>query len=298
MARAPRTRGWTGAPDPGAGAEGESPAHAGMDRSGSRPRADPPREPRARGDGPYAGGWHSRSLVRAPRTRGWTVADDLPRGVGHESPAHAGMDPGLCPFSHAMSREPRARGDGPDASVAWVEDATRAPRTRGWTGCFFGGGGHPVESPAHAGMDRTCPALPRTNSREPRARGDGPNRPRPDVPWPVRAPRTRGWTFRCGPAHASLPESPAHAGMDRRPGCNGAGPGREPRARGDGPITRLETRQWKRRAPRTRGWTAVRVRALRRRCESPAHAGMDRRWCRARPNLRWRAPRTRGWTGS
>ena len=133
---------------------------------------------------------------------------------------------------------------------------SRAPRTRGWTDLKPRGGRPRVESPAHAGMDRE-PA-------------------RDATPGGLRAPRTRGWT-RLEFFFGGVPrESPAHAGMDRPLGPATDQAAREPRARGDGPLTARARGVWATRAPRTRGWTERTVAQSLLDGESPAHAGMDR----------------------
>ncbi len=176
-----------------------------------------PRVPRARGDGPS-----------------WLVFGS---GVEHVFPAHAGMDRSPSAAGPTGSRVPRARGDGP-YDLTGFRDAH---------GVF----------PAHAGMDRlgqsenrimnSC--SPRTRgwtdggmtmqimvSSVPRARGDGPAKPKTEVKEPV--------VF------------PAHAGMDRDVRRLQSVRRRVPRARGDGPLS----------IPR-----GTKPRAV-----FPAHAGMDR----------------------
>jgi len=111
-------------------------------------------------------------------------------------------------------------------------------------------------------------------------------------------------------------DCPAHAGMDPTaafavvilPGL--------PRARGDGPATKLMAMGERPTAPRTRGWTLLLSSQEGCAYDCPAHAGMDPASCqrlvicfrlpRARgdgPASRrrpagpgWTAPRTRGWT--
>src|SRR5699024_526251 len=111
----------------------------------------------------------------------------------------------------------------------------RAPRTRGWTDGTGADYVRGVESPAHAGMDRSPTRRSVKSSREPRARGDGPVAVEHDPSFPARAPRTRGWTVAVGLVGGQLGESPAHAGMDRMCQLVVSWSHREPRARGDGP---------------------------------------------------------------
>src|SRR5699024_6353533 len=138
-----------------------------------------------------------------------------------------------------------------------------------------------VESPAHAGMDRSPTRRSGKSSREPRARGDGPVAVEHDPSFPARAPRTRGWTVAVGLVGGQLGESPAHAGRDRMCELVVSWSHREPRARGGGPGYGNDRAYWRERAPRTRGGTGVWERSCVLARESPAHAGMDR--CLAPP---------------
>src|SRR5699024_1906543 len=108
-----------------------------------------------------------------------------------------------------------ARGDGPDRHDSVARLAERAPRTRGWTAPLEVTATVDNESPAHAGMDRSGAGGRAPPAREPRARGDGPQVRRARGENVVRAPRTRGWTGVATRANTPLPESRAHAGMDR-----------------------------------------------------------------------------------
>ncbi len=165
-------------------------------------------------------------------------------------------------------------------------------------------------------MDRSRTTARRAGIRLPRARGDGPTLAPGSAIYAVTPPRTRGWTALVGRGRVGVGDSPAHAGMDPRPGRRRSRRPRLPRARGDGPG-RADARSRARSAPpRTRGWTdRPDVEELADE-GSPAHAGMDprptptpappRRLPRARgdgpgPFLglgrgRGAPPRTRGWT--
>ncbi len=214
----PRTRGWTGGQrTDGLGGVG-SPAHAGMDRSAGCTALRPGRLPRARGDGPRRCRLlHPRPLA-PPRTRGWTRVEVLQRASLLGSPAHAGMDRDVQAGTPPPARLPRARGDGPRRAGAGDGHRQAPPRTRGWTGGRPAARGPAVGSPAHAGMDRVGRAASSADGRLPRARGDGPwisagsaaNAPTP--------PRTRGWTGAPEQPVVRDADSPAHAGMDPKPG--------------------------------------------------------------------------------
>src|SRR5699024_6193762 len=110
--------------------------------------------------------------LRAPRTRGWTVAQLQKPADTRESPAHAGMDLRAVHRSWCRCGEPRARGDGPTTIHTDPPSTLRAPRTRGWTAIPAPHRRPRGESPAHAGMDRPHEvprAVPRP--RGPRTRG-------------------------------------------------------------------------------------------------------------------------------
>ena len=284
----------------------------------SMPRASP----HTRGWTPVAlasSGQSGRGEVASPHTRGWTreVAD---APCGHAAggfPAHAGMDP--LSWSKTSSRRarawlPRTRGDGPDATrrttmLPWL------PRTRGdgprSQSKRRGRTRHVSQGfPAHAGMDPTSIGFPahagmtpdtrhRQESRLPRTRGDGPGSSR-RVTGDRASPHTRGWTpVACRSLSMQHRGFPAHAGMDP---ARKTAPDRSGEA---SPHTRGWTLSWSHRrglsdaaSPHTRGWTlrSGPVRAGRRRCGFPAHAGMDPRAAAASSACRRASPHTRGWT--
>ena len=150
----------------------------------------------------------------------------------------------------------------------------------------------------------------------PRARGDGPfcNKPS-SLPIPV-SPRTRGWTPKSYHRLSTCSGFPAHAGMDPKSVCVGWPGQRFPRARGDGPDSRVGITPLPQVSPRTRGWTLSSRPPSPHNAGFPAHAGMDpchppdrrpdARFPRARgdgpiliPPIRSScvvSPRTRGWT--
>ena len=109
------------------------------------------------------------------------------------------------------------------------------PRSRGWTRRSVNLPTHEHASPALAGMDLSSHRSTLTESRFPRARGDGPG-PRYCASELSRLPpRSRGWTRRAPVVPDGYPASPALAGMDRRQvGVVAVFEG-FPRARGDGP---------------------------------------------------------------
>ncbi len=111
----PHTRGWTHANKERLVEEAGFPAHAGMDRAGTRGRCARARIPRTRGDGPLSGVCVLPDGSDSPHTRGWTsiTADSASPTWGF--PAHAGMDPLAVTRADRPRRIPRTRGDGPVA---------------------------------------------------------------------------------------------------------------------------------------------------------------------------------------
>lgn len=85
------------------------------------------------GDGPAEKAARDEMVRCAPRTRGWTLVQELGFLRGLVFPA---------------------RGDGPPRRVSPVAVLTSAPRARGWTGWQPRHDGHRKLCPAVAGMDR------------------------------------------------------------------------------------------------------------------------------------------------
>ena len=211
----PRPRGWTPR-RPGRKVRVVGfPAPAGMDPAGASRETDPPRLPRARGDGPWAGFRVASRFAASPRPRGWTAQRRLQGDPAGGFPAPAGMDP---PHSCRRGRElglPRARGDGPRRKVNPSQVETASPRPRGWTLMMASSSSSVKGFPAPAGMDPCSLIWP--------------------LP-PMRAsPRPRGWTGGFALLTGPVGGFPAPAGMDPdRPGSPPWAAGL-PRARGDGP---------------------------------------------------------------
>ena len=213
------------------------------------------RLPRARGDGPSAHASCSLTCSASPRTRGWTVRRSPHRSARRGFPAHAGMDPSVVGALGALTRLPRARGDGPRQREGVRMVIGASPRTRGWTHSAVLGTGGAGGFPAHAGMDPGRTTAGRLGYRLPRARGDGPVSFVSSMCRIVASPRTRGWTQGSSQMSQYVKGFPAHAGMDRGRPCGGRQPAGLPRARGDGPesASAVDRRAWA--SPRTRGWT-------------------------------------------
>ena len=185
------------------------------------------------------------------------------------------MDPPAGASQSAHAWLPRPRGDGPTGEAVTLADARAPPPTRGWTSVGANSTLSASGSPAHAGMDpvlrpRRCPGV-----GLPRPRGDGPlSMPTAAICSPA-PPPTRGWTCVGRPGDRDDGGSPAHAGMDRRPGCSSARQSGLPRPRGDGPYYDIFGRTLYRAPPPTRGWTPDAGHGQQRPAGSPAHAGMD-----------------------
>ena len=260
----------------------------------------------------------SPTQTAPPRSRGWTRGRPDPRTPRAGSPALAGMDPRRMSRAPAAAWLPRARGDGPAASIAATAPSAAPPRSRGWTVGAAARRDVPGGSPALAGMDPASSSRQRPTAGLPRARGDGPG-PRDAACWRASAPpRSRGWTPAHGVGLRGLVGSPALAGMDPRRSSTAWGWRWLPRARGDGPLPRDGVCRNLAAPPRSRGWTRPRAIEAAGVEGSPALAGMDpstssARRCpaglpRARGDGPFRRrsrrrpcpapPRSRGWTRS
>ncbi len=193
----------------------------------------------------------------------------------------------------------------------------RSPRTWGWTGQRLAGEDPYQAFPTHVGMDRVRWYRRIEGFRVPHARGDGPTLRWSCRPPRRRSPRTWGWTDYDLHFWLTRVAFPTHVGMDRVRWISDPRRGRVPHARGDGPEAVQNCPFWKKRSPRTWGWTAsagddaAGVEAF------PTHVGMDRcgagragggnRVPHARGDgpstspqggrLAQRSPRTWGWTG-
>ena len=137
-----------------------SPAYAGMDPSGGTRAEILMRLPRVRGDGPSSCRLRQKSAKAPPRTRGWTLRQELYTALEPGSPAYAGMDPWIASLCTAYHRLPRVRGDGPALVTLGTEIPMAPPRTRGWTRVRAFDRDGRRGSPAYAGMDPGRP-LPR-----------------------------------------------------------------------------------------------------------------------------------------
>ena len=233
----PRSRGWTREKRQRGRRLMGFPALAGMDPATDLRGMVARGIPRARGDGPGQGPGDSHVPMDSPRSRGWTPIMMRDRAIANGFPALAGMDRRLAVHGVVLAGIPRARGDGPWSSSLSLSTEVDSPRSRGWTPpgrrdpCARSG------FPALAGMDPPRRSACASTSRIPRARGDGPGLELFSVPVFSDSPRSRGWTRRRGPRHASPPGFPALAGMDPFRRGDTAPRAGIPRARGDGPVT-------------------------------------------------------------
>ena len=216
----PHARGWTLRLDPDRRAGRVSPARAGMDPSPRGWREMRSRFPRTRGDGP-----DPLLIIRdktefPPHARGWTpiVAPPVSSRTSH--------------------RFPRTRGDGPHPAATGTGTTAFPPHARGWTRHRRGHGHRDRVSPARAGMDPLLLWRIAEHLGFPRTRGDGPFGREIGVARSVFPPHARGWTLLPQPGKHAKVVSPARAGMDPGLMCPVSRPGRFPRTRGDGPLSR------------------------------------------------------------
>ena len=126
-------------------------------------------------------------------------------------------------------------------------------------------------------MDRVYLQESKKRSRFPRTRGDGPYGylvPRGNIVFP---PHARGWTLATEHTSSNRLVSPARAGMDHGRSVDMWSRVSFPRTRGDGPVTKMDQKDFGRLPPHARGWTYARVAVEGSKYASPARAGMDRR---------------------
>ena len=132
--RSPRTRGRHAARECDQLRLGSIPAHAGKATPQSRARWFSGVDPRARGEGSDAVLRPCSTSGRSPRTRGRRQRH-MPDVLGLGSiPAHAGKAPNARMSQSAIRVDPRARGEGPEATPVEVTFWGRSPRTRGRRG--------------------------------------------------------------------------------------------------------------------------------------------------------------------
>ena len=232
------------------------PAHAGMVPVLLRTLRRRPRAPRARGDGPPETHPKPKPTQCSPRTRGWSPGPTSPSSSRWVLPAHAGMVPSTPTPERSSVSAPRARGDGPTASLRSDSSNSCSPRTRGWSQLVILRVFVAEVLPAHAGMVPVMREVTRFRRGAPRARGDGPPRlARVKSLW-LCSPRTRGWSLTTCTYQEFQPVLPAHAGMVPRGPWAAGSRGGAPRARGDGPVRSPQYRRNQACSPRTRGWSA------------------------------------------
>ncbi len=209
-----------------------------------------------------------------PPTRGWPPEGAWCASAIVGAPAHAGMAPDRSGRRSAFARCPRPRGDGPDSGLPMDPTTWVPPPTRGWPRFRAAHGSHNLGAPAHAGMAPARCAAARAWQRCPRPRGDGPKMVNRQCPRFMVPPPTRGWP--CATCD-NLPHdygAPAHAGMAPGRARSCSAPGRCPRPRGDGPLTKPGVVMLSRVPPPTRGWPLIVDDAAAVQPGAPAHAGM------------------------
>ena len=154
MGRPPPTRGSVVDSVRRSGHPQAPPAHAGISRNTSSPRASPRGAPRPRGDQSMLINQSLLSCERPPPTRGSVGDVDVDPGVGEAPPAHAGISR-ICRISLRRGcGAPRPRGDQSSRAPALAPVEWRPPPTRGSVVVVgWGDVQHPAP-PAHAGISR------------------------------------------------------------------------------------------------------------------------------------------------
>ena len=214
------------------------------------------------------------TLTIPPRSRGCTRATRTSRIASVDSPALAGMHPGIGGTETARPRFPRARGDAPGSKSSAIWRDSIPPRSRGCTPFRLQPIRRCLDSPALAGMHPVACRAAGGSCRFPRARGDAPSNPR-STNW-LRAipPRSRGCTAPGWRQRLRSPDSPALAGMHPADDVRPSRLRRFPRARGDAPHSSPTVRKFAPIPPRSRGCTPQATRRRFGGADSPALAGM------------------------
>ncbi len=225
-------------------------------RSPSR-YSSPSAAPRARGDGPSRLGQRRWGWCYSPRPRPreWSRGPGRRRSSPSLLHAPAGMVPPVASLPLSETAAPRARGDGPTATLSAGTSTLCSPRPRGWSRRCVAGTAPRCLLPAPAGMVPARSRSARTRSPAPRPRGDDPVPPRRDADPAFCSPPARGWSHGGvgGDPRAGL--LPARAGMMApRTGCGSGSERPTPRACGDGPGLMLSGIQSSNCSSRPRGW--------------------------------------------
>ena len=172
-----------------------------------------PCRPRAGGDGPDSSSRRLRARSSAPRRRGWSVLASIGRLRVRVGPAQAGMVPPPTWSPSGTSSQPRTRGDGPAATVAFRENAPSAPHPRGWSSRPGRSRPRVRVGPAPAGMVLGIGLTLGSVVRRPRTRRDDPRLDGVDDGGRPSAPHPRDGPPHPRPADAGARVGPAQAGM-------------------------------------------------------------------------------------
>ena len=214
-----------------------------------------PSFPRASGDGPLNSDGALCNFAFPPRERGWSPRAKKRGWRVTVSPARAGMVP-KPPFRKpALTRFPRASGDGPCCAALLNHRCWFPPRERGWSPHGTAARRRDDVSPARAGMVPDLCAGNLAVLGFPRASGDGPLESTSWLNLHTFPPRERGWSLVSTRIALRCHVSPARAGMvpcHRRRALPGGG---FPRASGDGPSMGFYRFAQARFPPRERGWS-------------------------------------------
>ena len=121
----------------------------------------------------------------------------------------------MRPMMPGIRRDPHARGDGPSCTGVLLGGFQRSPRAWGWTGHHPDAHLRLGEIPTRVGMDRIRGSRSPTPSRDPHARGDGPESCAVIWSHHLRSPRAWGWTGDDRVEAVGDREIPTRVGMDR-----------------------------------------------------------------------------------
>ncbi len=253
----PRPRGWSRRVGDRVDRLTLLPAPAGMVPARPPGAREESTAPRARGDGPTT---ERKAMFRrpcSPRPRGWSRGNRERLARHPLLPAPAGMVPSGTAWRRTRPTAPRARGDGPATAAGTGWWCGCSPRPRGWSPVRAPAPDVAPLLPAPAGM------VPRESHRSadartaPRARGDGPGDARVGILSGRCSPRPQGWSPQVGFGGPVEELLPAPAGMVPPPKDKRHEHHPAPRARGDGPDTKISTAPQTNCSPRPRGWSPV-----------------------------------------
>ncbi len=216
------------------------PTRVGMVRSSGIDRAQDPRSPHSRGDGPNSHRVRRCPHQFSPLAWGWSVSACVEPNGDSVLPTRVGMVRRGRGRARRAEGSPHSRGDGPVGRPDPAPHSQFSPLAWGWSGggaTGIPGGG---VLPTRVGMVRRDAIGPHGTHCSPHSRGDGPEsirRPAASRPF---SPLAWGWSVISGPVTFYSVVLPTRVGMVRQfPPlhwlCS-----RSPHSRGDGPDIRSE----------------------------------------------------------